>query len=209
MPCSDCYPRSRHSKETRAKIATAHLGKIVSESTRQKMSQAKKGKTAEEIWGLEHSKRMRQERSKKWSGKENPNYENKIPFTIKYRRNLRLAHLHNRFQKTPVYPNYNPEACSVIDQIGRELGYSFQHAENGGEVFLEELGYWLDGYDPQNNIAIEFYEPHHIRTKDRDKRRQKEIQELLGCTFIVATKSGYFVNPVGMDANVLHDILTQ
>lgn len=85
-------------------------------------------------------------------------------------------------------PNYNPEACKVIDEYGRKYGYNFQHAENGGEIRIEELGYWVDGYDQEKNTIIEIDEPFHFdpdgNLLERDVVRQKEITEHLKCKFI-------------------------
>jgi len=87
-----------------------------------------------------------------------------------------------------IHPNYNPVACKVIDIYGEQYGYNFQHAENGGEFHIEHLGYWVDGYDEEKNVAIEVDEPFHFDSNgnlsERDVSRQKEIMEELGCEFI-------------------------
>jgi DNA-binding CsgD family transcriptional regulator len=85
-----------------------------------------------------------------------------------------------------LYPAYNKESISIIEDFGRENGYSFQHAENGGEYFIEELGYWVDGYDIENNVVLEFDEDHHKYQKEKDLKRQKEIINHLKCKFIRA-----------------------
>ena len=46
-----------------------------------------------------------------------------------------------------LYPNFNSNACKIIDEYGNKNGYNFQHAMNGGEFYIKELGYWVDGYD--------------------------------------------------------------
>lgn len=81
-------------------------------------------------------------------------------------------------------PNYNPAACQIIEKYGKKHGYNFQHAENGGEFLVKGLGYWLDGYDNEKNIAIEIYEQHHKKYIDRDKMRKQEIIKHLNCKFI-------------------------
>jgi len=87
-----------------------------------------------------------------------------------------------------VSPNYNPAACKIIDDYGEQYGYNFQHAENGGEFRIDKLGYWVDGYDEEKNVAIEVDEPFHFDSNgnlsERDVSRQKEIMEELGCEFI-------------------------
>ena len=86
------------------------------------------------------------------------------------------------------YPNYNPEACKLIDEYGKENNYNFQHAENGGEFLVKGLGYWVDGYDKKRNTIIEIDEAHHFdingNLSERDIQRQKEITEFLKCEFI-------------------------
>jgi len=87
-----------------------------------------------------------------------------------------------------LYPNYNPTACRLIDAYGEQHGYTFQHAENGGEYHIKELGYWVDGYDAERNTVIEVDEAHHFDNEgnltERDIRRQAEIESYLGCEFI-------------------------
>jgi len=85
-------------------------------------------------------------------------------------------------------PSYNSRACQYFNQLMEQTGTYIQHAENGGEYFIPELIYWLDGYDEENNIVYEWDERHHFNhdgtLKKRDVIRQKEIEEFLGCKFI-------------------------
>jgi len=50
------------------------------------------------------------------------------------------------------------------------------------------LGFWVDGYDKENNIVYEFDESHHFNSegklKKKDIQRQKLITEHLNCRFI-------------------------
>ena len=61
-----------------------------------------------------------------------------------------------------------------------------QHARNGGEYHIKELGYWVDGYDKINNVVYEFDEKYHSSKKqqEKDKTRQQEIEYFLKCKFI-------------------------
>ena len=84
------------------------------------------------------------------------------------------------------WPNYNKKSIKIIDEFGKENGYNFQHAENGGEVFViskQGNAYYVDGYDKKNNIVVEYYERQHKYNKEYDTIRQKEITERLGCEF--------------------------
>lgn len=82
-------------------------------------------------------------------------------------------------------PRYDLESIELLEAFGKSLGLNLQHAENGGEIYLTELGYWLDGYDREQNVAVEIDEPYHFRKDlnliEKDQRRHKLIQEHLGC----------------------------
>lgn len=81
-------------------------------------------------------------------------------------------------------PNYNKSSIRIIDEYAKLHGLNFQHAENGGEVYLKELGYWLDAYDRDKNVVLEYMEKFHNRKVEYDERRKKEIVNLLGCIYI-------------------------
>lgn len=87
-----------------------------------------------------------------------------------------------------MFPAYNICSIHIMEQYGKENGYNFQHAENGGEVHIKSLGYWLDGYDKENNVVIEFYERRHYdrleNLDEKDLRREREIINHLSCKYI-------------------------
>jgi hypothetical protein len=84
-------------------------------------------------------------------------------------------------------PRFNPKACDEIDKYGKENGFNFQHALNGGEFYIKELGYWVDGYDANKNTVIEYYEKLHLKEKNikKDKERMEKIIKFLECKFII------------------------
>lgn len=81
-------------------------------------------------------------------------------------------------------PRFNPKACQIIEEYGKHHGYNFQHALNGGEYYIKELRYFVDGYDKEKNVVIEYYEKHHKNFKKRDLERKNKIIKLLNCKFI-------------------------
>jgi hypothetical protein len=85
-------------------------------------------------------------------------------------------------------PNFNPEACNIIEEYGRNNGYNFQHALNGGEYRIPGTFYSVDGYDAEKNVIIEIDEPQHFdahgNLKHRDVIRQNKIESILNCKFI-------------------------
>jgi hypothetical protein len=84
-----------------------------------------------------------------------------------------------------ICPSFNPVACQKIDEYGKQYGYNFQHALNGGEVRI--IGYSLDGYDKKKNVVIEYYEKrHHNKPNEieHDIQRKNRIIKHLKCKFI-------------------------
>ncbi len=82
-------------------------------------------------------------------------------------------------------PNYNKDACKFFDKLNEYLGWKGLHAENEGEHSV--LGYFLDYYEPELNLVIEWDEQHHYdkigNLKEKDKNRQQEIEGYLSCNF--------------------------
>ena len=86
-----------------------------------------------------------------------------------------------------ISPNFNSKACSFFDELSHKNNIYIQHAMNGGEYHIKELGYWLDGYDINNNIAYEWDEYKHYfkgKLREKDLIRQTEIEKFLKCKFI-------------------------
>ena len=93
----------------------------------------------------------------------------------------------NKFDGYQVIPSFNRDACKIFDEIMLKDNIHIQHAMNGGEYYIEKLGYWLDGYDKINNVVYEFDERQHFvkgKLKEKDINRQKEIENFLKCSFI-------------------------
>jgi len=90
-------------------------------------------------------------------------------------------------------PNYNKSACDIFDLISKRTNTKIQHGNNGGEYFISELYYWVDGYDADNNIVYEYDEPRHFNSKgdlrEKDYIRQREIENILKCKFIRITEA--------------------
>jgi len=124
-----------------------------------------------------------------WSSFKNSGSRCPICARKEQARKMRLRKIKKiEFYHGKCYPNYNHEGCKLIDEYGKEHDYNFQHAENGGEYHIKELGYWVDAYDKIRNTVLEIDEPVHYdkngNLKKRDLERQKEITDFLGCKFI-------------------------
>ena len=108
-----------------------------------------------------------------------------------HKRKLRLARI-KEFQlkhRMNFAPNYNLKACKFFDQLNLILCLNGMHGENGGEYHIKELGYWVDFYEPDLNLVIEWDEitKDHFKAGkliDKDIQRQKEIEDYLKCDFL-------------------------
>jgi len=93
----------------------------------------------------------------------------------------------NILEGCQITPNYNRMACELFDSISEKENINIKHALNGGEYYIPQLGYWLDGYDEINNVVYEYYEKAHYvkgKLKKKDANREKEIKKLLKCKFV-------------------------
>lgn len=75
-----------------------------------------------------------------------------------------------------------------IDKLNEKYNWNLVHAESGGEKYIS--GYYVDGYDEENNIVFEYDEKKHYIDvynnilKQKDIDRQNIIIEALGCKFL-------------------------
>jgi len=169
---TSCMKGKNHTKKSKKKMSDSilKLGLIP-------WNKGKTKETSKRLLGV----------SKKLNGKVRG--VNKKPFSDEIRRNQRLVAIKRIESKCgQLSPNYNPEACKLIEKFGKENNYNFQHAENGGEFHVSGLGYWVDGYDKEKNVVIEIDEVFHFdldgNLKEKDIIRQKEITDFLKCKFI-------------------------
>lgn len=80
-------------------------------------------------------------------------------------------------------PSFNKKACLWFDQLNEVKGWKGLHALNGGEKKINK--YWVDYYEPNLNIVIEWDEKshNHPTQKQKDIERQNKIIEYLNCDF--------------------------
>jgi hypothetical protein len=122
----------------------------------------------------------------KWTPEQRERLSNAktgIKLTSEHKRKLREARVKELQSKFNTVPNYNSNACRYFDRLSLEKGWNLTHALNGGEV--TRCGYFLDAYDPSNNIVIEYDEKKHRgkRQKLRDEQKQSELIAELKCQF--------------------------
>lgn len=156
------------------------------------------GKSFDEYYGDERANQLRKKISESNSGENNYLFNKTFEdvFGLEKAFELKLGARLRRIKQIEqqinagcsLHPNYSQMGCEYFDWIMEMTGTFIQHAMNIGEFHVKDLGYWVDGYDKENNIVYEFDERHHFNLdgtyKARDIRRQKEITDLLGCYFV-------------------------
>ena len=126
-----------------------------------------------------YSKEIRQSMGKKNKGKK---------LSSSHKRKMRLSAIKRISEQKcnggQIQPCFNLKACKFIEDYGKQHGYDFQHAMNGGEFYIKELGYFVDGYVKDKNTVFEYNESYHDRQKEKDVQRMVEIKQHLGCKFV-------------------------
>jgi very-short-patch-repair endonuclease len=170
----------KHSELTKLKMSLSkqgeknhNYGKSIPIETKQKISTSHKGKII--------SRHTRDKMSRSHIGKK---LTTEIKNKLRVKANARLTKQYKEYR-----PNYNKFACELFNDINHYMKWNGQHAENGGEYYIKELGYWLDYYEPTINIVIEYDEPHHKYMIEKDKERQEQIEKNLSCIFIRLNES--------------------
>jgi len=205
--CLSCVQVGRKlSEETKKLMSKSKLGKKRTphtEETKKKIGMKNKGnspwnKGKVGIYSEEYIKKLSDAKIGTYNfGYRDVSGENNPMFGKKHKssslKKMRLSRIKEIQEKCGnIFPNHNPNSISIIEAMAKKLGITdLQHAENGGEFYIKELGYWVDGYSKEKNIVIEYYEPFHSSQKDRDERRKQEIINYLKCEFIEIEEKSY------------------
>ena len=186
------------SLETRIKISTAGIGRSIrhTEEWNKKISESNKGKKRSEETKAKmrhpHSEEHNQHisESNKGNGLGVPRSEEvrkKISDGLKgkhlseeHKKKVRLGKI-RWIEKTRVIMSVGKKESAILDECEQLYGMKIERQ-------YRVAGYFLDGYIPEINIAIEVDEPRHHKSdgtlKDRDVRRQQNIEKELKCDFI-------------------------
>ena len=136
------------------------------------------------FYGKKHSEKTKLLLKQKQIGKKSIHFGKK--HSEEHNLKIRISHV-NRLKNLGLYHkgNFNTNACKYFDILNNEKGWNLQHALNGGEI--DCLGYSLDAYDKNKNIAVEYDESYHYDTngnlKTKDIKRMNRIINHLKCKF--------------------------
>jgi hypothetical protein len=148
-----------HSNITKQKMSIAHTGKVHTEEHRLNVSLSRRG-NKHWLYGKKQPRHVKEKLRNAHKKRLEEFRKNNIPFRIKGK----------------IKTSYNPDACKLFDFINTTLNWNGKHALNGGEV--EIAGYWVDFYEKDVKLIIEYDEEHHNRPSKRelDTKRQQIIQ---------------------------------
>jgi hypothetical protein len=121
--------------------------------------------------------------SEKYKGLGNPFYGKNHTEEFKEKRKQNWNHFIEKYGRSAGRPRHNPKACVYFNQLNELMGWDGHHAQYGGE---KQVGkYFVDYYDPDKNIVVEYDEPFHERPsrKEKDIIRQNYIIRELNCKF--------------------------
>ena len=101
-----------------------------------------------------------------------------------------IKRLQESFGKNVFRPNVNKKETEYFKLLESKMGWNgIYHGKNENKIqfHLEDLGYFVDFYDKENNIVVEYDETNHYdknwSLKPKDVKRQNEIKEHLKCKF--------------------------
>lgn len=186
----------KHTKETIEKNRQWHIGKKHTEETKEKIRQKFKGEKGRIPWNKgkhlsEEQKRKLSEIAKK-TGQKPPSPLGK-KLSEETRRKMSEA---NKGKKLPaetkrklresafkyakevvgiICPRIGRNEKRILDKLENKLGYKIKRQHEVG-------GYYLDGYIPEINLAIEVDERPKILEKDIE--REDYIKKTLVCRFL-------------------------
>ncbi|KKN69361.1 hypothetical protein LCGC14_0442210 [marine sediment metagenome] len=157
---------TKHTEESKKKMSIASSLRRHTTETRKKISIAHVGK--------KFSKESREKMSVAKTGmkQSEESKRKKREAAIKYIEVQKLNGL-------PMQPMFGRNETHILDQV--EVDF---------EIFIERqhliIGYFLDGYDKQNNVVYEVDEEAHSNPdkKKNDMLRQKNIMNELDCQFV-------------------------
>lgn len=164
-------------KQHNKRISESRKGIKFSEEHKKNISKGKKGIPNLKNKGSIHTKETKRKISKNRKGKcmNNINRVGHTP-SDKTKKKLRLAAI-KYIEETcgGITPMIGHNEKELLDELQEEYGYKIIR-----QYRVE--GYFLDGYIEELKLAIEVDEK--PKTTERDKRRQKEIENKLKCKFL-------------------------
>jgi len=91
-------------------------------------------------------------------------------------------HIKSQYLKFPIISKFEKP---ILDNLERCFGYKISRQY---KIVTNKKRYYLDGYCPMLNLAIDIHEPHHYKNnnvKIKNEIREKNIINALRCKFLI------------------------
>jgi len=140
--------------------------------------QIQKGKSKEEFYGKEKAEKMIESSSKRQKGKS---------WVERYGKEIAEKRRKNFIEKLVPYAG----------RTGKNEEIILKDIEKSNNIVLERqyyiCGYYVDGYDKNNNVVYEVDEWHHKRRKSKlfDIQREEKIKKELNCQIVRINEEEY------------------
>src|ERR1035437_4983530 len=94
----------------------------------------------------------------------------------------------NKFIGREMYPSVNPKEKNYFLKLEEKNNWNgIFFGKDNKQFLIENLGYFVDYYEPDKNIIVEYDETNHYdknwKLKEKDIKRQNEIIKTLHCKF--------------------------
>jgi hypothetical protein len=153
------------------------------------------GKSHEEIMGVEKAGQWKMKMRQKRAGKTYDEIYGKER-AQEIRRKMRLSTIKRIKEHNEImFPNYSLIAIGYFQQF--DIRYNTKGLYGENEYFIRELGYWPDYINFDLKLIIEWDEEYHYindKTKEKDTRRQREIQNYFPDFKFIRIREKEFLN---------------
>lgn len=182
--------------ESAKKRGSNRTGSKHSEASKTKMSLAKKGipltfehnkNKAIAQTGLKRSQKTKHKISVALKNRIVPDEVGKkisiakkgVSFSEEHKNKIRASAINYlRDVRDIKFPCIGRNETKILNRIEKELNINIIRQK-------QVLGYFVDGYDEDNNVVYEVYEKFHNKLSKKDKARQHAIQKELQCEFVI------------------------
>jgi len=168
----------RHKKSSIEKMRKSHLGKKLSDEHKLKLSKAFSGKNNPMYGVISPMKGKKRIFTKETRMKMSIAQRNKKPITEETRMKMRISQIKHIEETGGNYCSIGKNETQILDNIEQQHNIKITRQ-------YPVIGYFLDGYDEQNNVVYEVDEKHHLKQKIKDEQRKNNIIRELQCDFVI------------------------
>jgi len=191
-----------HGAEIRKKCGESNIGKDRFSDKYKNELRIKMTGNGNHFYGKTHTNEIKKILSKP----KTPDHKRKLALSLKgkpsplkgkhhtdeTKRKMRISAIkrikENGFIGREMYPSVNPKEKDYFLKLEEKNDWNgIFFGKNKKQFLVENLGYFVDYYEPDKNIVVEYDETRHYgkdwTLKEKDIKRQEEIIKILHCKF--------------------------